>query len=63
MQFTPDPEGFYNLTKFEPHSRSCTIMLKLSAKELDRLPSFVGAVHASQHTAASEKMLKGHKRN
>jgi hypothetical protein len=33
--------------------------VKLSAKELGRLPSFVGAVQASQHTAASEKMLKG----
>jgi hypothetical protein len=34
--------------------------LKVSAKELGKMTSFVGAIHASQHTVALEKLLKGH---
>jgi hypothetical protein len=52
------PEGFWYVTKFEPHTRSCNSTSTPSAKDLGELPAFVGAVNGTRNQVASETLLK-----
>jgi hypothetical protein len=52
------PEGFYYVTKFHPHSKSCLSIAKVSAKDLVEMPAFVGAIVGSRNQVASETLLK-----